>query len=202
MKATQEFKATVDVTATSTAARLGKFAAVAGLTIAMALGTAAAAGSAVAATAAPATIQVTQYAACNGGDDTAGLKNAIAALNTGDTLVIPAGVTCQHSDVLDIKTPGVHLSGPGTMVATNEARSSVWLDADNIVVEGGLTLKAINVTKRWSDTQQHKLWLANGHTGITVQDTTIDGSAAAGIFINGASKGARQNNLGFRGRVG
>jgi len=50
-----------------------------------------------------------------------------------------------------------------------------------------LTLKAVNVTKRWNATQQHKLWLAGTHTGIIVKDTTIDGSAAAGIFINGAS---------------
>ena len=150
----------------------------------MGLGSVAAAGTAQAVAV---KIPVTQYAACTGGDDTTGLKTAIAALKTGDTLVIPAGVTCQHSDVLELKTPGVHLSGPGTLIATNEARSAVWLNADNIVVEGGLTLKAVNVTKRWNATQQHKLWLANSHTGITVQDTTIDGSAAAGIFINGAS---------------
>jgi hypothetical protein len=81
----------------------------------------------------------------------------------------------------------VHLSGPGTLLATSEYRSSVWLNADNVMTEGGLKLKAINITKRWRETQQHKLWVANTHTGITVQDTTIDGSAAAGIFVNGAS---------------
>ena len=184
MKAAQEFTNSTEAPAAGAATRFGRFAAVAGLTLTMALGTVAAAGTAQAAAA---TIPVTQYAACNGGDDTVGLKTAIAALKTGDTLVIPAGVTCQHSLVLEIKTPGVHLSGPGTLVATNEARSSVWLNADNITVEGGLKLKAVNVTKRWSDTQQHKLWVAGTHTGIVVQDTTIDGSAAAGIFVNGAS---------------
>ncbi|MET0864292.1 MAG: right-handed parallel beta-helix repeat-containing protein, partial [Nakamurella sp.] len=185
MNAAQEFNTSTEVpTAAAKARRLGKLAAVAGLTTMMMLGTVAVAASA---SAAPVTIPVTQYAACTGGDDTTGLKTAIAALKTGDTLSIPAGVTCRHADVLDIKTPGVHLSGPGTLVATNEARSAVWLNADNITVEGGLTLKAINVTQRWNATQQHKLWLANNHTGITVQDTTIDGSAAAGIFINGAS---------------
>lgn len=185
MKAAQESK-TTEFPSAAVAARLGKFAAVAGLTVAMALGTVATAGSAAAATA-PATVQVTTYAACKGGDDTAGLYNALGALKTGDTLVIPSGVTCNHSAVLDITTPGVHISGPGTLVATNQAASGVWLDADNIVVQGGLTLKAVNVTQRWNTTQQHKLWLANNHSGIVVQDTTIDGSAAAGIFVNGAS---------------
>lgn len=165
------------------ARRVTALVALVGMTFMMLLGTVTVAGSASAAQ----QILVTKYAACTGGDDTAGLKAAMAALSTGDTLVIPAGVTCQHSAVLDITTPGVHLSGPGTLLATNESRSSVWLNADNIVVEGGLTLKATNVTKRWNATQQHKLWLANAHTGIIVRDTTIDGSAAAGIFINGAS---------------
>ncbi len=173
-----------EVPAAGRAGRFGKLAAIAGLTLTMALGSVAAAGTAQAVAV---KIPVTQYAACTGGDDTAGLKTAITALKTGDTLVIPAGTICRHSDVLELKTPGVHLSGPGTLLATNEARSAVWLNADDITVEGGLTLKASNITKRWNATQQHKLWLAGTHTGITVQDTTIDGSAAAGIFINGAS---------------
>src|ERR1700712_5613506 len=115
MTVTQESTTTsTAVTAQPAAAakfgRFGRVAAIAALTLTMAAGTMAAAGSAQAAVAAPVTVPVTQYAACNGGDDTAGLKTAIAALKTGDTLTIPAGVTCQHSDVLELKTPGVHLS--------------------------------------------------------------------------------------------
>jgi len=172
---------------TKPAAWFGRFAVIFGLVAGTMVSTAVDGSASAETAAAPVRIQATQYAACNGGDDTVGLKTAIAALKTGDTLVIPAGVTCRHSLVLELKTPGVHLSGPGTLLATNEYRSSVWLNADNIVVEGGLKLKAINVTQRWRETQQHKLWVANTHTGIVVQDTTIDGSAAAGIFVNGAS---------------
>ncbi|MEP6563226.1 MAG: hypothetical protein ABJD68_19370, partial [Nakamurella sp.] len=81
MKAAQESTSTTQVPAAGRAARFGTFAAVVGLTAAMALGTVAAAGSAQAATV---RVPVTQYAACNGGDDTAGLKTAITALKTGD----------------------------------------------------------------------------------------------------------------------
>src|SRR4051812_44642909 len=79
------------------AGRFGRVAAITALTLTMAAGTIAAAGTAQAAAV---TIRVTQYAACTGGDDTAGLKTAIAALKIGDPLNIPAGVTCNHSDVL------------------------------------------------------------------------------------------------------
>jgi hypothetical protein len=49
-----------------------------------------------------------------------------------------------------------------------------------------LTLRMASTTKRWDAFEQMKLRLA-GHSGITVQNVTIDGSAAAGIYVGGSS---------------
>lgn len=129
---------------------------------------------------------VVTYARCNGGDDTAGLEAALHALRSGDTLVIPAGTTCRHSGVLSVTTPGVHITGPGTLLATNEQNSSIWIDADDVLVDGELTLKISSVSRRWEAYEQAKLRLVSGRTGIIVRDVTIDGSAAAGVYIGGA----------------
>jgi len=128
-------------------------------------------------------LDVTTFARCAGGDDTAGLKAALGAVHPGQTLVIPAGVTCRHSSVLSVTTSGVHLAGPGTLLATDERASGVWIDADNVVVEGGLTLKIAATTRRWNTYEQMKLRLVNGRDNITVRNVTIDGSAGAGVFI-------------------
>lgn len=137
--------------------------------------------------AAAARINVTAYAACNGGDDTAGLKSALRALRTGDTLVIPAGVTCRHTGVLSVATPGAHLSGPGTLLATKEKTSAVWIDANDVVVDGGLTLKTAPITKRWETYEQEGLRLVNGRSGIIIRNVTINGAAGAGIYLGGVS---------------
>ena len=92
MTVTQEFANSTTTTAVAAAqpaagraGRFGRVAAIAALTLTMAAGTIAAAGTAQAAVAAPVTVPVTQFASCTGGDDTAGLKTAIAALRTGAT---------------------------------------------------------------------------------------------------------------------
>ena len=70
--------------ATGMTRRFARFAAVAGLAAVLTIGTATVGTAATMTDSAPARILVTQYAACNGGDDTVGLKAAIAALKTGD----------------------------------------------------------------------------------------------------------------------
>ena len=132
-------------------------------------------------------VDVTAYARCDGGDDTAGLKAALGAMRAGQTLVIPAGVTCRHSSVLSVTTSGVHLAGPGTLLATDERASGVWIDADDVIVDGGLTLKITGTTRRWNTYEQMKLRLVNGRKNITIRNVTIDGSAGAGIFIGNVS---------------
>jgi polygalacturonase len=132
-------------------------------------------------------VQVRSFGAVGNGvtDDTAALQAAIASLTPGDVLQIPAGYTFAHSDVLDIATASVRVTGGGTLLATNEARSSVWLDADGVTLDN-VTLRMGTTTKRWDAYEQMKLRLT-AHAGITVTNVTVDGSAAAGIFVSGAS---------------
>ena len=82
---------------------------------------------------------------------------------------------------------------PATLLATNEARSDLHIDADNVTLDGGLVLKMDKTTKRWDAYEQMKLRLSK-HSGIVLRDITIDGSAAAGIYIgNGCNKYLLEN---------
>jgi hypothetical protein len=116
-------------------------------------------------------------------DDTLPLKRALAA---GGWLSFPAGKRFVHTDVLVVSRPGTHLSGGGVLVATNEARSSVWIAADDVVVDGGLIFRMAKTTKRWSGSEQMKIKLLP-YMGIRLSNITIDGAAAAGIYVGGAS---------------
>lgn len=135
------------------------------------------------------TLDVGSFGARGNGvaDDTAALQKALDALRAGDRLVFPAGKTFRHNDVLTVRVAGVRLSGPGTLLATNEARSSFHIDADNVVVDGGLTFKIAATTRRWDAYEQMRLRIS-GHRGVVLRRVLVDGSAAAGIYIgNGAS---------------
>ncbi len=118
-------------------------------------------------------------------DDAGVIQAALDSLRPGDTLTFPAGIYL-HSEVLTVRVPGVTLSGAGTVVATDEARSAVRVDADRVTIRG-LTLGVATTTRRFSEPAQQKLWIS-GHTGAVVEDVTITGSAAAGIFVEGASE--------------
>ena len=114
-------------------------------------------------------------------DDTLALQQALDSLAPGDTLVIPGGRSFLHSDVLAVRVPGVRLTGAGTLVATNEARSAVVLDADDVQVDG-ITLRMESTSRRWVAFEQMKLRLGS-HTGITVRSVAIDGAAAFGVYV-------------------
>lgn len=134
-----------------------------------------------------------QYGAVGNGtaDDTAALQRTIAALRPGGTLTLPAGRTFRHSAVLKIAVPDVTINGSGTLLATAEATSAVHLAADRITIDGP-TFKMGATTKRWAAFEQMKLRLG-AHSGIAVRNVVVDGSAAAGIFVGGASGFTLQN---------
>ncbi len=121
----------------------------------------------------------------DGGDDTVALQRALDGLKPGETLQFAPG-RYLHSDVLVVRVPGVTLSGPAEIIASNETQSAVRVDADNVTIEQ-LTLGVTATTKRYSERAQHKLWLS-GHSGIVVRDVTITGSAASGVFVEGTSR--------------
>jgi hypothetical protein len=133
-------------------------------------------------------IQVTTFGAVGNGvaDDTRAVQRALDALAPGDTLVLPRGRSFVHSDVLTVRRPDVRVTGGGSLVATDEARSAVVLDADRVTLDD-LTLRMRGTSRRWTGIEQHKLCLC-GHRGITVRRVTIDGAAAAGVYVGtGAS---------------
>ena len=138
---------------------------------------------------APAVVGITpeQFGAKGDGvsDDTAAVQSALNSVRAGGTVTLPAGKTYRHTAVLRMSVAGTTLNGSGTLLATNEAASAVYLAADNITVDGP-TLKMGVTTKRWVAFEQMKLRLGR-FAGIVVRNVMIDGSAAAGVYVGGAS---------------
>jgi hypothetical protein len=118
-------------------------------------------------------------------DDTAALQRALDGLSAGETLVLPAGRTFAHSDVLRVRVPGVTLTGGGSLLATNEARASVSVDADSVTIRD-LTLRTAGTTRRWTAPEQSGLWLGP-HQQTVIEDVSVLGAASAGVFVQGAS---------------
>ncbi|WP_170121351.1 glycosyl hydrolase family 28-related protein [Geodermatophilus tzadiensis] len=129
-------------------------------------------------------------------DDTSALQRALDALRPGDTLVLPEGRTFLHSDVLTIRVPTTRLAGGGSLVAVEEARSAVVVDADDVIVDG-VTLEMRSTSRRWDAFEQMKLRVA-GHSGVVVRRVTIDGSAAAGIYVGTGASGFRVEDVRVR----
>lgn len=134
------------------------------------------------------TVAVASFGAVGDGrtDDTAALTTALGSLRSGDRLTFAAGKTYLHDAVLSVSTPGVQLTGAATLRATREQTSAVKIDADDVAVDG-LTLAMGETTKRWDSDDQMKLYLAK-HSGIHLREVTVEGSAAAGIFVSGSGR--------------
>ena len=118
-------------------------------------------------------------------DDTAALQQAFDNAN-GKPVLLAAGRSYAHSGVLHLRTAGLHVTGGGILLATAEATSSVWIEADNVTVDG-IVVRTKSTTQRWSDWEQMGVRL-DGHQGITLRNITVDGSAAAGIYVGGQTK--------------
>jgi hypothetical protein len=100
-------------------------------------------------------------------------------------LNIPANKTYAHSAVLVISVDGATICGGGTLKASAEATSAVQVTGDNVTIDG-LRLTCPTTTVRWDTLAQHKL-LLNGCAGARITDVQVDGSAAAGILMRGAT---------------
>ncbi|MBI3212958.1 MAG: right-handed parallel beta-helix repeat-containing protein [Mycobacterium sp.] len=120
----------------------------------------------------------------NHGDETKSLQALFDGLKAGDTLTLESR-TYQHSGVLKIRVAGVTIIGNGAVLeSTNDATSAVQILADNVSVSN-LTLTAPLTGTRYDSLDQHKLVIIGD--GVTVSDVTVNGSAAAGVFVYGAS---------------
>lgn len=118
-------------------------------------------------------------------DDTKALQRAFDQAPAGALLQLPAGKVYLHSDVLHLRTRGLHLTGPGELRATREQRSSVWIEADDITIDGGLRLTMTGTTRRWDAWEQMRVRIKPVR-GTVLRQIDVDGAAAAGIYVGGA----------------
>jgi hypothetical protein len=116
-------------------------------------------------------------------DQTAVLQQQFDALQPGASLKLEA-VVYPHSGVLKIRVPGVHIDGSGAILqATSDATSSVQILADDVTLTN-IKLSAPGTGPRMHGTDQQKLLVAGD--GDIVSNISVAGSAAAGVFVNGA----------------
>ena len=117
-------------------------------------------------------------------DDTAALRRAFSVPGAGRTVVVPAGRTFRYTSVLRVTTPGLVVTGGGTLLATDEEHSSLQLDADGVVLDHvDVTLRG--ATHRWGTFDQMLLAVID-HDHVVVRDVRVTGSAAAGVYLWGA----------------
>jgi hypothetical protein len=116
-------------------------------------------------------------------DDTAVLQRLLDGLHSGDQLQLPAGRTFVHGDVLTVHIDGVTIAGGGTLLATDEENSALQVAADSVTLQG-ITVATADTRKRWSAPQQTGVWL-DGHRDVILTDVTVQGSASAGVFVQG-----------------
>lgn len=138
--------------------------------------------------AAPVGTDITTFGAvCDGTtDDTIKIQQALDATTNGETLQIPAGKICRHTGIVQARNAGMRVVGPGTLLATNADKSAFWINADNVTFEGNLVVKMTANTPRLVTNDHHKIVILP-KTGAVIRNITVDGSAAAGILMYGAS---------------
>ena len=141
---------------------------------------------------------VTDFGAHGDGitDDTDAIQTAFDALNPGDTLIFPGGKTFVYTKtstykhpgyVLTVAKPGVHITSDGagaTLLSKNEQTSEVFLNAGYITFDN-LTVKSAGTTRRWDEYEKVGVRLGE-HDSITVNNVTVDGVGAAGIYVGGS----------------
>jgi hypothetical protein len=114
------------------------------------------------------------------------MQAAFDSLDATKTLSIAQGKTYRHTAVLRIRRADAHVTGPGTILATNEAQEAIFIEADRVTLNGGLVLKVNQTTRRFSTHESNKLRIV-GRVDTLVEGITIDGAGGAGIFIGDAS---------------
>lgn len=132
-------------------------------------------------------VSVTSFGAVGDGvtDNCSALQTALASLNVGGTLLFPAGGVFAHSCVLRVAKSGVRLTGGGQLHATNERRSSLFLDAPAVSVDN-LTFTIATPSQRWEEYEQMRIRIA-AVSGVAITDVVVDGAGAAGIYVGGAT---------------
>ncbi|MCV7171923.1 right-handed parallel beta-helix repeat-containing protein [Mycobacterium manitobense] len=116
-------------------------------------------------------------------DSSALLQREFDQLKPGEALTLDRE-TFNHDSVLHIDVPGVRIDGNGARLqATNDETSSVQITAPGVTLTN-VTLSAPPSGRRWTGLDQHKLVVRAND--VTVRGVVVDGSAAAGVFVQGA----------------
>ncbi|KAI2497026.1 polygalacturonase [Fragilaria crotonensis] len=134
------------------------------------------------------TLSVENFGAVGDGvtDNTVALNSAFSQAPPGSTILIPAGRTYAHNNIIQIGVPDLKITGGGRLLATNEGRSGVWISADRVVMQDLiLEMKSATTTGRWYTYESMKLRLMNCR-GVVVRGVTIQGSANLGIHVGNA----------------
>ncbi len=118
-------------------------------------------------------------------DDTAALRRALTSLGPGGELYLPPGKVYRHTDTLRITTRGTTISGTGTLMATDPQRSAVIVQADDVSIRD-VTLRLGTPTTRLGTFDHMKLTVLNAD-GFLAERVKVDGAAAAGVYLWGAS---------------
>lgn len=116
-------------------------------------------------------------------DSTDALQAELDALQPGGYLKLSSQVY-EHRGVIKLRVPDVRIDGDGaTLRATNDETSAVQIEADGVSLSN-VNLAASTDGRRWSGVDQHKLVVFG--QGANVSGISITGSAASGIFVDGA----------------
>lgn len=118
-------------------------------------------------------------------DDSQALQAALDSLRPGDALRLPAGKVYRHTGLLTVNTAEVKIIGRGTLLATSTRASAVFINADDVEV-ADITVRFSADTPRLTGPEHHGL-VVNRRQRTVIRKVTIDGSAAVGIFLRGAS---------------
>ncbi len=129
-------------------------------------------------------VPVNQFGALGDGihDDSDAIERAAATVRNGEILVFPSG-SYLYNRSIHIKSPDVILWGFGARLhGSNPDDQAIFIEGDRASALG-LELTA-SQTERKEDLRHHRIvLLADGNEAIA---NTIEGGAAAGIFVFGA----------------
>jgi hypothetical protein len=116
-------------------------------------------------------------------DDSAAIRNAIASLDHGGTVVFPPG-NYVHVDTLTVRRANVLLSGrQATLHAGNPDRAAIFLTGENSSIRG-FDITSGPPAGRGDKLEQSGLVISGVHN--TVVGNTVSGFMSAGIMIVGA----------------
>lgn len=126
------------------------------------------------------------YGAAGNGttDDTSALQDTFDAAE-GKTVYLDPAKSYRHTAVLTITGDSIEITGGGTLLATAEETSAVWVSGNHVTLKN-ITLKMQSTAQRWMEYEKMKLRISGDN--FTGHNVTIDGSAAAGVFVGGGAR--------------